>query len=116
MGGIAAGVVDTIIEVIGQLWFRLKRQVACWAACASAAHGHCVHLQHHSCQQLAGLHACERGHVPLHWPALTGLAAACSTHAATLASIDWPGSSLRPTSSASSDWLCSSAVLLPAMA
>ena len=96
---------DTIIEVIGQLWFRLKRQVACWAACASAAHGHCVHLQHHSCQQLAGLHACERG-----------LAAACSTHAATLASIDWPGSSLRPTSSASSDWLCSSAVLLPAMA
>ena len=45
-----------------------------------------------------------------------GLAAACSTHAAALASIDWPGYSLRHTYAASSDWLCSSAVLLPAMA
>lgn len=40
LGGIAAGVVDNIVEVICQLWFYLTRQVACCAACASAAHGH----------------------------------------------------------------------------
>ena len=87
LGGIAPGVVDNIVEVICQLWFYLKRHVACmlrslclscpWTLCTSAApflpetHCYCMPASVALLQPAA--------HMPLHWPALTGLAAACST-------------------------------------
>ena len=70
---------DDIIEVICQLWFHLERQVACCAACASAAHGHSVHLPALFCRPVSRDLLQPAAHMPLHWPALTGLAAACST-------------------------------------
>ena len=70
-----------------------------WTPCA---------LQHHFCQQLSVLHTGERG-----------LAAACNTDTASLANLNGLAaacSTHTAVSTASSDWLCSPAVLLPAMA